>query len=105
MEIIVLNLILTAMGYALYLLFVELEKEILRQKQGSQPRKPTNRNNPTSPPSPTVDRSLQLRLFNMLAGDQAACYRLVGSAKAKFPGMPEQWYWERAIEDLIRDRR
>lgn len=48
---------------------------------------------------------LQSRLIGMLAGDRAAAERLVDEVKRNFPSMPENWYWEKAIQDLERDRR
>ena len=58
-----------------------------------------------SPPQSTVSRELQSRLLNMVAGDRATAHRLVDNARASNPGCPESWYWEKAIDDLIRDRR
>ncbi len=45
------------------------------------------------------------RLVSLLSGDTAAADRLIDQAKQNYPGMPEDWYWERAIADLERDRR
>jgi uncharacterized membrane protein required for colicin V production len=45
------------------------------------------------------------RLVSLLSGDTAAADRLIEQAKQNYPGMPEDWYWERAIADLERDRR
>ena len=52
-----------------------------------------------------VSRDVQGRLINMVIGDVAAAHRLVDVVRAANPGRSEQWYWEKAIEDLIRDRR
>jgi uncharacterized membrane protein required for colicin V production len=49
--------------------------------------------------------SMQSRLVSLLSGDTAAADRLIEQAKQNNPGMPEDWYWERAIADLERDRR
>ena len=38
-------------------------------------------------------------------GDHAAAERLVDQAKANYPGMPDNWYWERVLDDLERDQR
>jgi branched-subunit amino acid permease len=51
------------------------------------------------------DSELESRLIRMLDGDRAAAERLVNEVKQNFPWMPENWYWEKAIEDLERDRR
>jgi hypothetical protein len=57
----------------------------------------------TSPSSP--DSQLENRLISLLAGDRAAAQRLVEREKLNHPGMSEDWYWHRVIEDLERDRR
>ena len=43
-------------------------------------------------------------LIRMLNGDRKTAYRLAASTQTKFPGRTEQWYWEKAIADLERDR-
>jgi hypothetical protein len=40
-----------------------------------------------------------------LGGDRERAERLVNQAKKKHPEMSEDWYWEKAIADLERDRR
>ncbi|MEW6499433.1 MAG: ABC transporter permease [Cyanobacteriota bacterium] len=52
-----------------------------------------------------ADSELESRLIRMLDGDHAAAERLVNEVRQNFPWMPENWYWEKAIEDLERDRR
>ena len=52
-----------------------------------------------------VSRELQGRLINMVSGDKEAAHRLVEIVRTANPGRSEQWYWEKAIDDLIRDRR
>ncbi|WP_414581402.1 ABC transporter permease [Scytonema sp. PCC 10023] len=57
--------------------------------------------------SRTEERSADVNLKNRLislAGDVASAERLVNQAKQDYPGMPENWYWEKAIADLERDR-
>ncbi len=51
------------------------------------------------------DNQLKIRLINLLAGDVKGAERLVTQAKQTYPNMPEDWYWERVIADLERDRR
>ena len=48
---------------------------------------------------------MKSRLVSLLSGDTAAADRLIEQAKQNYPGMPEDWYWERTIADLERDRR
>ncbi|MBD1890025.1 hypothetical protein [Coleofasciculus sp. FACHB-SPT9] len=52
---------------------------------------------------PTTKR--QNKLLRLLSGDRAAAMRLVERLKQRHPGKSEEWYWEKAIEDLERDRR
>jgi tetratricopeptide (TPR) repeat protein len=47
---------------------------------------------------------LQNRLLRMVGGYWDVALRLIDLAKQKNPGMPENWYWEKVIEDLERDR-
>jgi len=44
-------------------------------------------------------------LLKLLNGDNDACQRLTNKIKSEFPNLNEQQSWEKAIEDLIRDRR
>lgn len=45
------------------------------------------------------------KLVNLLNGDNDVCQRLINKIKIKSPDLNEQQCWEKAIEDLIRDRR
>ncbi len=47
---------------------------------------------------------LKSRLIAMLGGDVVAAQRLFDQAKQNYPGMPENWYWERALAEFERDR-
>ncbi|MHC5832775.1 MAG: ABC transporter permease, partial [Nostoc sp.] len=47
---------------------------------------------------------LKNRLIAKLSGDAAAAERLIEQAKETYPGMPENWYCERVLDDLERDR-
>lgn len=59
---------------------------------------------PRQPIQHSEDNELQYRLISMLAGDAAAAERLVAKIRQNHPGMPEDWYWQRAIKDVERDR-
>ena len=48
---------------------------------------------------------LKNRLIARLDGDIETAERLIVQAKETFPGMSDDWYVERVIEDLERDRR
>jgi hypothetical protein len=50
------------------------------------------------------ESELQSQLISMLAGDRAAAERLVNRIKQNHPGRAENWYWQRAIEQVKRDR-
>ena len=51
-------------------------------------------------PSPQVQR----KLLRLVGDDRKIAVGLVKRLKLKNPGMPEDWYWEKAIYDLDRDR-
>lgn len=52
-----------------------------------------------------VKSDLVNRLYSMMAGDYAAADRLLALERSCHPGRPERWYWEKVIQDLIRDRQ
>ncbi len=55
-------------------------------------------------PEPTADAHLQNQLFALVGGDRGTATRLVEQLKQNHPDMSENWYWQRAIADLERDR-
>lgn len=55
-------------------------------------------------PEPTGDAHLQNQLFALVGGDKGTANRLVEQLKQNHPDMSENWYWQRAIADLERDR-
>jgi len=57
-----------------------------------------------APPSSTVSRELENKLVRLVQ-DRGIALRLVDKLQRTFPGKPESWYWEKAINDLDRDRR
>lgn len=48
---------------------------------------------------------LKNQLISKLSGDVAAAERLIEQAQQNYPGMPENWYCERVLDDLDRDTR
>ncbi len=67
-------------------------------------------NAPTSRPNPVVSSGrispqVQGRLMRLVGHDREVVTRLVTQLKLKNPGQSEDWYWEKAIYDLERDRR
>ena len=49
-------------------------------------------------------RAVQRQLLQLVGDDRKIAVGLVQRLKLKHPGMPEDWYWEKAIYDLNRDR-
>jgi cbb3-type cytochrome oxidase subunit 3 len=52
-----------------------------------------------------TDSYLKNRLIARLSGDIVAAERLIEQAKQNYPGMPENWYCERVLDELERDFR
>jgi predicted membrane protein len=108
--------LVVAIGLLIYGLFLLIKKQRKQPSSSSQNLPPEPLELPVEAPfirrrrtkSPlnqsTVDSALQRRLINLLAGDEAAAERLVNRIRQNHPGMPENWYWQRAIEDTKRDR-
>ncbi|MUG92648.1 ABC transporter permease [Scytonema sp. UIC 10036] len=89
-------------GTLYYVLFWEFRRQ---QSPSSRPSSSSG-----SKPQPQSDEripddSLKNKLISLLSGDISTAERLVEQAKQDFPGMPENWYWEKTIADLERDRR
>jgi hypothetical protein len=51
------------------------------------------------------DLKIQHKLLSMMSGDRQAVNRIIARIKQKYPGKTEVWYWEKAIDDLEKDRR
>ncbi|MDM9380745.1 hypothetical protein QUB80_08500 [Chlorogloeopsis sp. ULAP01] len=51
-----------------------------------------------------ASRKLQKKLINLLHDDRDAATRLLTQAKQKYPGKSIDWYAEKVIYDLQRDR-
>jgi hypothetical protein len=57
--------------------------------------------------APTIGKvapQTRQKLLKLLGNNQATADRLIGHAKLRNPGEPEQWYWEKVLYDLERDR-
>ena len=52
----------------------------------------------------TPSRAVQKKLLRLVGDDRKIAAGLVKRLKLKHPGKPEDWYWEKAIYDLERDR-
>lgn len=49
--------------------------------------------------------NLQKRLLRLVNFDKATAKRLISHAKIKYPNKPINWYFEKVIYDLERDRK
>ncbi|NMG08069.1 ABC transporter permease [Brasilonema sp. UFV-L1] len=85
-------------GTLYYVLFWEFRRQQAQTSPAGRTR-PSRRNERNER---TPDANLKNRLTS-LAGDTNAAQRLVDRVKQDYPGMPENWYWEKAIADLERD--
>ncbi len=56
-------------------------------------------------PTGRVSAAVQRKLLRLVGDDRRIAMGLVDRLRQKHPGMPEDWYWEKAIYDLERDRR
>ncbi|CCH65199.1 hypothetical protein RINTHM_7360 [Richelia intracellularis HM01] len=103
--------LITIFGIVYYGLFWDLKKQqsqspsIAGIHSPSVDGMPYNKRNKENQPSGTLNPSLENKLVNLLNGDVNVAERLVNQVKQDYPGMPENWYWERVIADLERDRR
>ncbi|BCL34246.1 hypothetical protein [Nostoc sp. MS1] len=69
-------------------------------------RKPQPQSQAQAQPQPqqTVNEALKQKVLNLVNGDKDICNRLISSARTRFSGKDESWYWEKVYSDLIRDR-
>jgi hypothetical protein len=89
-------------GTLYYVLFWQLKRE-----QTQTLREPISQpiNEPINEEVPESQDYLKSQLIARLSGDIAAAERLIEQAKQRYPGMPENWYSERVLDDLDRDTR
>jgi predicted lipid-binding transport protein (Tim44 family) len=88
-------------GTLYYVLFWQL-------RTGQAQSSPTPSNASTTPTQTDEDitgQYLKNRLIARLSGDVAAAERLIEQAKQNYPGMPENWYCERVLDELDREQR
>ncbi|MEH2269074.1 MAG: hypothetical protein V7K68_11675 [Nostoc sp.] len=81
--------------------YVRCELQAFTSKFTSQPRGRVSnsyRNDPRN-------RYLQTDLLTLLKGDVASAKRLLAQQRRKNPGQSDNWYLEKVIYDLERDRR
>jgi hypothetical protein len=82
-------------GTLYYVLFWQLRREPL------QVISPTI---PNQPDEEVTGNYLKNRLIARLSGDVAAAERLIEQAKQNVPGMPENWYCEKVLNELDQDQ-
>lgn len=83
-------------GTLYYVLFWQLRREPL------QAISPTI---PNPPDEEVTGNYLKNRLIARLSGDVAAAERLIEQAKQNVPGMPENWYCEKVLNELDQDQQ
>ncbi|MTJ08158.1 ABC transporter permease [Anabaena sp. UHCC 0204] len=83
-------------GTLYYVLFWQLRRE---------PLQTVNPSIPTQVDEEVTGNYLKNRLIARLSGDVAAAERLIEQAKQNYPGMPENWYCERVLDELDRDQQ
>lgn len=89
-------------GTLYYVLFWEFRRQ---QSPSPRPSSTSSNGSKVQTQERTPDPSLKNKLLNLLSGDTSTAERLVEQARQDEPGMPENWYWEKTIADLERDRR
>jgi hypothetical protein len=89
-------------GTLYYVLFWQLKRG---QSQTLPQRSSEPINQSISEPTFESQNYLKNKLISKLSGDAAAADRLIDQAKENYPGMPENWYCERVLDDLDRDTR
>ncbi len=83
-------------GTLYYVLFWQLRREPLQTLNPSIP-------NPED--EEVTGNYLKNRLIARLSGDVAAAERLIEQATQNYPGMPENWYYERVLDELAEDQQ
>lgn len=90
---------------AIYLIIYLIEYLVCRWQQFTAHRasKPQGRISHSYANDP-INRSLQSDLLILLKGDVRAAKRLLRQQRQKHPGKSDNWYLEKVIYDLERDR-
>jgi hypothetical protein len=83
-------------GTLYYVLFWQLRRE---------PLQALNPTIPNQPDEEVTSNYLKNRLIARLSGDVAAAERLIEQAKQNVPGMPENWYCEKVLNELDQDQQ
>ena len=83
-------------GTLYYVLFWQLRRE---------PLPALNPSIPNQPDEEVTGNYLKNRLIARLSGDVAAAERLIEQAKQNVPGMPENWYCEKVLNELDQEQQ
>jgi hypothetical protein len=83
-------------GTLYYVLFWQLRREPLQAIKPSIPNQVDEE---------VTGNYLKNRLIARLSGDVAAAERLIEQAKQNVPGMPENWYCEKVLNELDQDHQ
>ena len=83
-------------GTLYYVLFWQLRREPLQALNPSIPNQLDEE---------VTGNYLKNRLIARLSGDVAAAERLIEQAKQNVPGMPENWYCEKVLNELDQDQQ
>ncbi|BCL36511.1 ABC transporter permease [Nostoc sp. MS1] len=86
-------------GTLYYVLFWQLKRGQTRVLPAQMPTRLEEQETPEN------QNHLKNKLISRLNGDVTAAERLIEQAKQNYPGMPENWYSERVLDDLDRDTR
>lgn len=88
-------------GTLYYVLFWQLKREQTPVLPAEMPTQlETQTQTPTIP-----ENHLKNKLISRLSGDVESAERLIEQARQNYPGMPDNWYCERVLDDLDRDTR
>jgi tetratricopeptide (TPR) repeat protein len=80
---------------------IPLQTKPVNPRPARSPSRSTLSRAPVGRVSPAVQR----KLLRLVGDDRKIAAGLVERLRQRHPGMPEDWYWEKAIYDLERDRR
>ncbi|WP_242063488.1 hypothetical protein [Nostoc sp. FACHB-892] len=91
-------LVLLAVIHILQLIYIEW-----RKPDAERPRQPSGKVSQSYRSDPR-NRALQSDLLTLLKGDVATAKRLLLQQRRRKPGQSDNWYLEKVIYDLERDR-
>lgn len=99
LELILIGVLLIGVGVGW-----QLWRKRRRRRFHLQPFEPYNDPKPSERRG-RPSRKHQAELLRLMGGDRAGAERLLELERRKNPGQDEDWYWDKVIYDLKRDRR